>query len=278
MTGTALAALLRGPWGVMMVVVLSSSVVNLVLFPGPDGALSMLPWSIVNMNGCVFWCLVARRAWSRKYLRSARGSTIAHVWYLTSFGILGGCVMSIPGAFVSAAVSGQSAFALSPQVAGVLDRFASDWQQVLSDHLQVLFGAALGESLGRTFVYWIQNCLWYIPDKTMTAAIALAVLKYGFPLFERELVHGGSSGKPPVDTRMAPLLVGLLYLPSFGTLMSAELYAGTQFWPLWASPWLILIAGYVFLYRRWPSYPPALHARLSRGSPCAPAFGARPPH
>src|SRR3989449_243457 len=127
---------------------------------------------------------------------------LAHVWYLTSFGILGGCVMSIPGAFVSAAVSGQSALALSPQVAAVLDRFASDWQQVLSDHLQVLFGAALGESLGRTFVYWIQNCLWYIPDKTMTAAIALAVLKYGFPLFERELVHGGSSGKPPVDTRM----------------------------------------------------------------------------
>src|SRR2546425_7403500 len=97
----------------------------------------------------------------------------------------------------------------------------------------------------------------------MTAAIALAVLKYGFPLFERELVHGGSSGKPPVDTRMAPLLVGLLYLPSFGTLMSAELYAGTQFWPLWASPWLILIAGYVFLYRRGASYPSLRPARLA---------------
>src|SRR2546425_2395628 len=98
----------------------------------------------------------------------------------------------------------------------------------------------------------------------MTAAIALAVLKYGFPLFERELVHGGSSGKPPVDTRMAPLLVGLLYLPSFGTLMSAELYAGTQFWPLWASPWLILIAGYVFLYRRGPADPSVRQACLSR--------------
>ena len=264
MTGTALAAFLLGPWWGMMVGLLSSSVVNLVLYPGPDGALSIFPWSIVNMTGGVFWGLMARRAWFRKYLRSARGSTIAHVWYLTSFGILGGCVMSIPGAFVSAAVSGQSALALSPQVAAVLDRFASDWQQVLSDHLQVLFGAALGESLGRTFVYWIQNCLWYIPDKTMTAAIALAVLKYGFPLFERELVHGGSSGKPPVDTRMAPLLVGLLYLPSFGTLMSAELYAGTQFWPLWASPWLILIAGYVFLYRRGPSDPSVRHACLAR--------------
>src|SRR2546426_11399888 len=100
----------------------------------------------------------------------------------------------------------------------------------------------------------------------MTAAIALAVLKYGFPLFERELVHGGSSGKPPVDTRMAPLLVGLLYLPSFGTLMSAELYAGAQFWPLWASPWLILIAGYVFLYRRGASHPPPRRARLAPGA------------
>src|SRR2546428_1050175 len=106
----------------------------------------------------------------------------------------------------------------------------------------------------------------------MTAAIALAVLKYGFPLFERELVHGGSSGKPPVDTRMAPLLVGLLYLPSFGTLMSAELYAGTQFWPLWASPWLILIAGYVFLYRRRAAAPPPRPARLSPARPLARGF------
>src|SRR2546425_8349982 len=110
----------------------------------------------------------------------------------------------------------------------------------------------------------------------MTAAIALAVLKYGFPLFERELVHGGSSGKPPVDTRMAPLLVGLLYLPSFGTLMSAELYAGTQFWPLWASPWLILIAGYVFLYRRGAAAPPLRHASLGRGGRYARGFWARP--
>src|SRR2546426_6794572 len=110
----------------------------------------------------------------------------------------------------------------------------------------------------------------------MTAAIALAVLKYGFPLFERELVHGGSSGKPPVDTRMAPLLVGLLYLPSFGTLMSAELYAGTQFWPLWASPWLILIAGYVFLYRRGASDPSLRHACLARGARFARGFWAIP--
>src|SRR2546428_10803585 len=109
----------------------------------------------------------------------------------------------------------------------------------------------------------------------MTAAIALAVLKCGFPLFERELVHGGSSGKPPVDTRMAPLLVGLLYLPSFGTLMSAELYAGTQFWPLWASPWLILIAGYVFLYRRGASSPLARPASVARAARFAPGWWAR---
>lgn len=264
MTGTALVAFLLGPWWGMMVGLLSSSVVNLLLYPEPGAALSIFPWSLVNMTGGIFWGLLARRAWFRKYLQSARGSTIGHVWYLTTFGILGGCVMSIPGAFVGAAVSGQSAFALSPQVAAVLDRFASDWRQVLSGHLQLLFGTTLGKSLGLTFVYWMQNCLWYIPDKTMTAAIALAVLKYGFPLFEQELIHGGSSGKPPVDTRMAPLLVGLLYSPSFGTLVTAKLYAGTQFWPLWVSPWLILIAGYVFLYRRGPSASSVKQACLAR--------------
>jgi hypothetical protein len=264
MTGTALAAFLLGPWWGMMVGLLSSSVVNWLLYPEPGAALSIFPWSLVNMTGGVFWGLMARRAWFRKYMRSARGSIISHVWYLTSFGVLGGCVMSIPGAFVGAAVSGQTAFTLSPQVAAVLDRFASDWQQVLSHHLQAVFGTTLGKSLGVTFVYWMQNCLWYIPDKTMTAAIALAVLKYGFPLFERELIHGGSSGKPPVDTRMAPLLVGLLYSPSFGHLVTANLYAGTRFWPLWASPWLILIAGYFFLYRRGPSDSSVKQACLAR--------------
>ena len=28
----------------------------------------------------------------------------------------------------------------------------------------------------------------------MSAAIALVVLKYGYPLFERELIHGGPRG------------------------------------------------------------------------------------
>jgi len=264
MTGTALAAFLLGPWWGMMVGLLSSSLVNLLLYPAPGGALSIFPWALVNMTGGLFWGLMARRAWFRKYLRSARGSTIGHIWYLTSFGILGGCVMSIPGAFVGAAVSGQTAFALSPQVTAVLDRFASDWRQVLSDHLQLVFGTTWGKSLGLTLVYWMQNCLWYIPDKTMTAAIALAVLKYGFPLFEQELIHGGASGKPPSDTRMAPLLVGLLYAPSFGTLVTAKLYAGAQFWPLWASPWLILIAGYAFLYRHGPSASSVKQACLAR--------------
>ena len=264
MTGTALAAFLLGPWWGMLVGLLSSSVVNWLLYPEPGAALSIFPWSLVNMTGGLFWGLMARRAWFRKYMRSARGSIISHVWYLASFGVLGACVMSIPGAFVGAAVSGQTAFALSPQVAAVLDRFASDWRQVLSNHLQLLFGTTLGKSLSLTFVYWIQNCLWYIPDKTMTAAIALAVLKYGFPLFERELIHGGSSGKPPVDTRMAPLLVGLLYSPSFGHLVTSNLYAGTRFWPLWASPWLILIAGYLVLYRRGPSDSSVKQACLAR--------------
>lgn len=40
-------------------------------------------------------------------------------------------------------------------------------------------------------VSWIQNCLRYIPDKTISVAIALTLIKYGFPLFERELIHGG---------------------------------------------------------------------------------------
>src|SRR5437879_8134369 len=50
MTGTALAAFLLGPWWGMMVGLLSSSVVNWLLYPEPGAALSIFPWSLVNID------------------------------------------------------------------------------------------------------------------------------------------------------------------------------------------------------------------------------------
>lgn len=98
----------------------------------------------------------------------------------------------------------------------------------------------------------------------MSAAIALVVLKYGYPLFERELIHGGPHGERLGDERVLPLVLGLLYAPSYAVLVSSEHYSGMYFWPLWSMPWVFIVYGY-FTLRYWGATDEALHqARLQR--------------
>jgi len=250
MIGTALAAFLLGPWWGAIVALLSNSLVNWLLYPDPGADLMIFPWSLVNMTGGLFWGFMARRGWFKKYIRSTRASALRHIWYLTSFGVLGACVMSVPGTFVQVALSKQAAFALTPDVADVLKRVVSESQEALRHQIKALLGIAWGGSLGWALQNWLQNCIKYIPDKTVSAAIALAVLKYGFPLFERELILGGSGMSRARDTLAAPLILGCLYLPSFVVLLRAEAYTSQVNWPLWSAPWLIIVAGVVLL-RRW---------------------------
>lgn len=263
MTGTALAALLLGPWWGASVALLSSSLVNWLLYPAPGADVIVFPWSVVNIAGAFFWGFMARQAGFRKYLRSARASVLSHIWYLLTFGVLGACVMSVPGTFVLAALSKQTALPLNPDLAHAVQQFVAHSQEALQDQLKALFGVAWGESLGWAFQNWLRNCLGYIPDKTISAALALVVLKYGFPLFERELILG--SGTPrPRDTMAAPVILGCLYIPSFIAFLWAEEYRSAQYWPLWSVPWLIIVGGVLALGRWGPSDTAARHACLSR--------------
>ena len=263
MTGTALAALLLGPWWGAIVALLSSSLVNWLLYPGPGADVIVFPWSLVNIAGAFFWGFMARQAGFRKYLRSAQASVLSHIWYLLSFGVLGACVMSVPGTFVLAALSKQTALPLNPDLAHAVQKFVAYSQIMLQDQLKALFGVAWAESLGWAFQNWLRNCLGYIPDKTITAALALAVLKYGFPLFERELILGPGTPRPR-DTMAAPVILGCLYIPSFIAFLWAEEYRSAQYWPLWSVPWLIIVGGVLALGRWGPSDTAARHACLSR--------------
>jgi len=263
MTGTALAALLLGPWWGAIVALLSSSLVNWLLYPGPGADVIVFPWSLVNIAGAFFWGFMARQAGFRKYLRSAQASVLSHIWYLLSFGVLGACVMSVPGTFVLAALSKQTALPLNPDLAHAVQKFVAYSQVALQDELKALFGVAWAESLGWAFQNWLRNCLGYIPDKTITAALALAVLKYGFPLFERELILGPGTPRPR-DTMAAPVILGCLYIPSFIAFLWAEEYGSAQYWPLWSVPWLIIVGGVLALGRWGPSDTAARHACLSR--------------
>jgi hypothetical protein len=172
--------------------------------------------------------------------------------------------MSIPGTLVQSALHERSIFALNPELAESLSMRIAQWESAVQMYLESLLGLTWSEHIGWYVVNWFQNCIRYIPDKTMSAAIALVVLKYGYPLFERELIHGGPDGDRPRDERILPLVLGLLYAPSYAVLISSEEYAGTLYWPLWSVPWLFIGYGY-FKLRYWgPSDDAVQEARLQR--------------
>lgn len=264
MTGTALVAFLLGPWWGAIAALLSNSVVNWLLFPGSGADVAIFPWSLVSMTGAIYWGWMARRAGFQKYLRTGKNSALSHAWFLYIFGVGGAVIMSIPGTFVQAALNEHSTFALNPVVAETLHARVLQWEQMVHEFIESLFGLTWGEHVGWWVVNWFQNWIRYIPDKTMSAAIALVVLKYGYPLFERELVHGGPDGERPQDERVLPLVLGLLYAPSFATLISRETYGDSTYWPLWAMPWAMILVGYFYL-RVWGASESTLNeARLQR--------------
>jgi hypothetical protein len=264
MTGTALVAFLLGPWWGAIVALLSNSVVNWLLFPESGADVVIFPWSLVSMTGAIYWGWMARQPGFQKYLRTGKSSALSHAWFLYIFGVIGAAVMSVPGTFVQAALNEHSTLALNPDVAETLHARVLQWEQTVHQYLESVFGLTWGEHVGWWVVNWFQTWVRYVPDKTMSAAIALVVLKYGYPLFERELIHGGPDGERPQDERILPLFLALLYAPSFATLVSSETYGEADYWLLWAMPWAVVVAGYLYL-RYWGANASILNdARLQR--------------
>lgn len=264
MTGTALVAFLLGPWWGAIAALLSNSVVNWLLYPETGADVVIFPWSIVSMTGAFYWGWMARQTGFQKYLRTGKSSALSHAWFLYIFGVGGAVAMSLPGTFVQAALHEHTTFALNPAVAESLSLRVLEWEQAAHRYIESLFGLTWGESLSWWIVNWFQNCVRYIPDKTMSAAIALVVLKYGYPLFERELIHGGPDGDRPRDERVLPLVVGLIYAPSFAALVGQEIYGGGLYWPLWTMPWVAMLLGYFFLRYWGPGEAALQEARLHR--------------
>ncbi|HXC68192.1 MAG TPA: hypothetical protein VN638_12270 [Nitrospiraceae bacterium] len=264
MTGTALVAFLLGPWWGAIAALLSNSVVNWLLYPETGADVVIFPWSLVSMVGACYWGWMARQAGFQKYLRTGRSSALSHAWFLYIFGVGSALIMSLPATFVQSALHEQTTFALNPDVAESMSQRVLQWEQSMRLYLESLFGITWGESLSWWIVNWFQTWIRYIPDKTMSAAIALVVLKYGYPLFERELIQGGPGGERPNDERILPLVLGLLYALPFAALLSGETYGGAAYWPLWTLPCLLILGGYVYL-RRWGIGEAALQtARLQR--------------
>ncbi|MEP6959772.1 MAG: hypothetical protein ABI980_13670, partial [Nitrospirota bacterium] len=173
MTGTALVAFLLGPWWGAIAALLSNSVVNWLLYPEIGADVVIFPWSLVSMTGACYWGWMARQPGFQKYLRTGRSSALSHAWFLYIFGVGGAIVMSLPGTFVQAALHEQTTFALNPDVAESVSLRVLQWETTAHLYLESLFGLTWGESLSWWIVNRFQNWIRYIPDKTMSAAIAL---------------------------------------------------------------------------------------------------------
>jgi hypothetical protein len=271
MIGTALAALLLGPWWGALVALLSSCLVNWVLYPGTGADVVIFPWVLVNMAGGLFWGVMGRRTAFRKYLKTPRASALAHGGYLVTFGVVGAAVMALPGTLVQGALSEPSVFALNADVARALEGMIEEWQATVDAQLEGILGMWSG-GVGWALLSYIQNFLRYTPDKTLTVALALMILKYAFPLFERELVHGGPGKARIRDTAAAPLMLGALYLLVFFGLMTTEAYRGEVYWPVWSIPWAVILIGLIVLRRWGPSDETARHACLARAARYAQAL------
>jgi len=247
MVGTAFAAFLLGPWWGASLALITNSLVNWLLYPDPGSDLVIFPWSLVNMTGGFLWGWMGRSRQFRLYLQSGHASIISHIWFLLTFGALAACVMSVPGMFVERAVGQSPRIELNPDLIAFLGIAADQWENTVRGYLEMVAGSTVTGQFGVAFLDWVQTCIRYIPDKTVSVAIALIVLKRGFPLFEQELIHGTAAVPRPQDNRLGPLVLGLLYAPSFSILTFDYSYLSQRFWPLWAAPWVIIAGGYILL-------------------------------
>ena len=264
MIGTAVTALLLGPWWGAVVGLISNSFVNWLLFTGQGAPISIFPWSLVNMAGGFFWGFMAQRDSFRKYVQSAENSNLPHLYYLLQFGVCAACVMSIFGTAVQAALGGNVGLALDPDVAHGIDRLLVGAQGNLRPLFSSTFGTKVGEALALAIPTWVQNWVRYIPDKTISAAIGLAIIRYGLPLFKRELILGGSTGTRPIDNWVGPLTLAISYIPSFIIFLVVPAFRSNYFWFLWTVPLFIACYGILNLLFRGPSGSDLTQARARR--------------
>jgi hypothetical protein len=266
MTGTALAAFLLGPWWGAITALLSNSLINWLAYPGDGADVAIFPWVLVNMTGGLLWGLLAQGSRFRKYLRTAHTSSFAHIGFLTSFGLLGAAAMSIPGALLQVTLAQQQALTLDQEVRAVLEKMMTHWQAGMESYLDPLIGASGATAVVGAVLAILEHFFRYIPDKTVSVAIAVILVKYGFPLFEQELIHGGPHKEHIRDNHTSPLMLGALYTPVFIVFMTIDLYDFRSNWVLWSAPWIIILSGYIVLKTHGPSDDAAYEAAKARSA------------
>lgn len=266
MTGTAMVAFLLGPWWGAVTALLSSSLVNWLAYPGEGAEAAIFPWVLVNMTGGFLWGMLAHQTRFRKYLRTAHTSSMSHIWFLSMFGVLGAAIMSLPGSALQMALGQHQALALDQELRSILEQTMTHWEAGMEHSLNPFLGAAWASTVVSGTLSVLEHFFRYLPDKTVSVAIAMIVVKYGFPLFEEELIHGGPTKDYRQDNHTSPLLLGILYTPVYLAFMTVDLYEFVDNWILWSSPWVLIVAGYVYLKYFGPTDDDAFDAAMLRAA------------
>ncbi len=232
MIGTAFCSFMLGPWYGALCGLVSNSFVNYVMYPGPNPEAMIFPWSLVNMVGGLYWGFVARGKWFRNYLSENHPPLRSHLTFVVIYGVLASILMSLLGAFIQVVVGD----------AVVLQN--SEVSKALSDLIQTYCAA---EDPGLFFCQWFAQAILYMPDKAISVALAVTILRLAFPLYERELIHIRPNETLPRDGWLGPLALALAYVPSFIIFTSAPTYRFNEFYWLWSAPWLIFLLRMIHL-------------------------------
>ena len=262
MTGTAVSAILLGPWWGAFTGLISNSLVNWLLYAEPHADVAIFPWSPVNMAGALFWGVTARTLVFRHYISSRTARPMAHAWYLLLFGVGGALVTSAVGALVQGSLGELTTLSLDSKVSSSLDRLLTDYRQPLTSLLSGFLDQAWAERFAWFALTWFQHWVRYVPDKMVTSAFAIATVVYVFPLYARELLSIDGRGIRS-QSWMAPAAVFLAYVPSSLVLLKNGQFNPQQFWPLWISPLALAAAGIVLAFALPPSSLRREYARRS---------------
>lgn len=238
MTGTAFIAFLLGPWWGVVGAIISSTLFNPLFYPRPD--YEVAPWVIVNIVGALFWGCVGQSRYFKTLLFPFTPTASQYIRFFLVCGVCGAFVMAVPGAVVAHVVDHR--LALNVNIQAVLKESLAWLMQAITDNFSDTGPLAVASS--RWSVEWMMTSLRYIPDKTVSCAIALMLIRYGFPIYEDELIKRDSQGCRAVGDSVSYCVALAVYIPALCYLLSGQRSAA--WWPVWWSP-VVLIATWMVI-------------------------------
>lgn len=228
MTGTALVAFLLGPWYAGIVGLISNGVINWLLDPPQGGTLVLFPWALLNISVGILWGYAAKTHAFRRYLMEDLPPLRMRIWYLACFGILASALAAIPAFVIEQALKFPTeVLSLDPYLATLLGEFRKNlWSALETAGVHQPVSMAIGAVL--------TSLLRFIPDKVFSAGIALLVLRYGFPLYERRFLHMRSWHLGLHWS--APMVFAAIYAPYYVVIQANPAYQGSAYMAVWALP------------------------------------------